>query len=30
MNAKNNYNDDENIIDDIDPALEYEKQEGDD
>jgi len=29
MNAKNNYND-ENIIEDIDPALEYEKQEGDD
>lgn len=30
MNAKNNYNDDENIIEDIDPALEYEKQVGDD
>lgn len=29
MNAKNNYNDDENIIEDIDPAGEYENVNGD-
>lgn len=30
MNVKNNYNDDENIIEDIDPASEYEEIVGDD